>query len=252
MLDVDRVGKRFADGHEALGEVSLARRRRARSWRWSAPAAAARARCCAWSPGLERPSDGRIRLDGIALAGPSPKVGVVFQEPRLMPWLTLADNVAFGLPRQLPRAERARLRRGGAGARRPRPFAARPAQDALRRHGAAGGARPRARHPARRCCCSTSRSARSTPSPAMRCRTSCCGSGREDRPTMLLVTHDLDEALYLADRVIVLGGHPGRVRLELDGGSAPAAAARRGGARRACASACSPSCRTGRSIAPAA
>ena len=33
---------------------------------------------------------------------------------------------------------------------------------------------------------------------------------------MLLVTHDLDEALYLGDRVVVLGGHPGQIRLDLD------------------------------------
>jgi ABC-type nitrate/sulfonate/bicarbonate transport system ATPase subunit len=37
----------------------------------------------------------------------------------------------------------------------------------------------------------------------------------QDRPTMVLVTHDLDEALALGDRVIVLGSRPGRVRLEL-------------------------------------
>ena len=41
------------------------------------------------------------------------------------------------------------------------------------------------------------------------------GLWQRDRPTMLLVTHDLDEALYLADRVVVLGGQPGRIRLEL-------------------------------------
>ena len=41
------------------------------------------------------------------------------------------------------------------------------------------------------------------------------GLWARDRPTLLLVTHDLDEALYLADRVVVLGGQPGRIRLEL-------------------------------------
>ena len=41
------------------------------------------------------------------------------------------------------------------------------------------------------------------------------GLWERDRPTMLLVTHDLDEALYLADRVVVLGGQPGRIQLDL-------------------------------------
>ena len=59
--------------------------------------------------GLERPTDGTIALDGTPLHGPSPSVGVVFQEPRLMPWLKLVDNVAFGLSRDLPRQERRRL-----------------------------------------------------------------------------------------------------------------------------------------------
>src|SRR6478735_876423 len=55
--------------------------------------------------GLDRPSRGRIRLDGQLIDQPHPKVGLVFQEPRLMPWLDVAANVGFGLG-QLPRAER--------------------------------------------------------------------------------------------------------------------------------------------------
>src|ERR1051326_1338219 len=57
--------------------------------------------------GIERPSSGEVRLDGKIVTGPSPKLGFVFQEPRLMPWLRVRDNVAFGLgalPRQQQRA----------------------------------------------------------------------------------------------------------------------------------------------------
>ena len=47
--------------------------------------------------GLDRESAGRIRLDGEVLSGPHPAVGIVFQEPRLLPWLSVFDNIAFGL-----------------------------------------------------------------------------------------------------------------------------------------------------------
>ena len=70
--------------------------------------------------------------------------------------------------------------------------------------GCRGAHRSRACWPAiRRCCCSTNRSARSTRSCAATCSTSCCawqGSGK----TIVFVTHDIDEALLLADRVIAL------------------------------------------------
>lgn len=58
--------------------------------------------------GLERPSAGTVLLDGSSVTGPRPDLAFVFQEPRLMPWLTVRDNVAFGL-RDRPRAERGRL-----------------------------------------------------------------------------------------------------------------------------------------------
>ena len=51
---------------------------------------------------------GSVVLDGNPVVEPSPKLGFVFQEPRLMPWLTARRNVVFGLA-GLPRAERQRL-----------------------------------------------------------------------------------------------------------------------------------------------
>ena len=107
MLDVQQIAKRFDNGHEALGRISL-------SVREGEILAVIGASGCGKSTllrliaGLDAPSEGRILLDGAPLAGPSPKVGMVFQEPRLMPWLRVLDNVAFGLHRTLPRTERAR------------------------------------------------------------------------------------------------------------------------------------------------
>ncbi|MGE3996832.1 MAG: ABC transporter ATP-binding protein, partial [Variibacter sp.] len=55
--------------------------------------------------GLDGPSVGNVTLDGVRITAPHEKIGIVFQEPRLLPWLTVADNVAFGVA-DLPRAER--------------------------------------------------------------------------------------------------------------------------------------------------
>jgi len=47
--------------------------------------------------GLSHPTSGDMLLDGRPIMGPRADVGVVFQEPRLMPWKTVTQNVAFGL-----------------------------------------------------------------------------------------------------------------------------------------------------------
>ena len=47
--------------------------------------------------GLDTPTQGQIALDGDTILSPHQKIGIVFQEPRLLPWLTVAANVGFGL-----------------------------------------------------------------------------------------------------------------------------------------------------------
>src|SRR5438132_9931365 len=55
--------------------------------------------------GLDNPTQGSVALDGEIIASPHEKIGIVFQEPRLLPWLTVAGNVGFGLADR-PRPER--------------------------------------------------------------------------------------------------------------------------------------------------
>jgi NitT/TauT family transport system ATP-binding protein len=47
--------------------------------------------------GLLAPDRGAALLDGVAIAGPDPRIGLVFQEPRLLPWRTAADNITYPL-----------------------------------------------------------------------------------------------------------------------------------------------------------
>lgn len=213
MLEIDRIGKRFPNGHEALGQLSL-------TIAEGEILAVVGASGCGKSTllrlvaGLDQPSEGRIGLDGTQLTGPSPKVGVVFQEPRLMPWLKVKDNVAFGLSRQLPRAERERRAAGEIARVGLARFA-----DALPKT-LSGGMAQRAAL-ARALVTRPSVLLLDEPFSALDALTRQClqeelvSLWERDRPTMLLVTHDLDEALYLGDRVVVLGGQPGRIRLDL-------------------------------------
>jgi sulfonate transport system ATP-binding protein len=160
--------------------------------------------------GLEPASAGEVRLDGRVVSGTSPKLGFVFQEPRLMPWLRVRDNVALGLA-ALPRHQRHSL-----------------SAEALDRVGLAEAAalwpRQLSGGMAQRVAIARALVARPSvllldePFSALDAFTRLSLQQhlleiwQADRPTMLFVTHDIDEALMLADRVIVLLGKPGRVR----------------------------------------
>jgi sulfonate transport system ATP-binding protein len=161
--------------------------------------------------GLDVPDKGTIIHDGQTIEGPSLKRGIVFQEPRLFPWLTVSENIALGLenasvapdvkqrlvhqhialvglagferayPRQLSggMAQRVAIARGLVN--RPdvllldEPFGA---LDALTR---------------------------------AHLQSELQRIWSHERITMLLVTHDVDEAVFLGDRVVVMAPRPGRI-----------------------------------------
>jgi sulfonate transport system ATP-binding protein len=105
--------------------------------------------------GLDREARASVRLGGKPLAGPDAGIGFVFQEPRLFPWLTVAQNIAFGAGVREAGAIQALLAEVGLSG----------LADALPKHCPAarhsGWRSPAACSRGRACCCSMNRSRRS-------------------------------------------------------------------------------------------
>jgi sulfonate transport system ATP-binding protein len=159
--------------------------------------------------GLDEPSGGEIRLDGSVIHGARAEIGAVFQEPRLLPWLNVADNVGFG-GRLLPPADRRRradalLERIGLGAYGPRW----PRELSGGQQQRVAIARALIGHPG----ILLLDEPFSSLDPFTRAAQHALvlDLWRELRPTILIVTHDVDEALFLADRVVIMKPRPGRV-----------------------------------------
>ncbi len=158
--------------------------------------------------GLDRPDGGQILIDGSPVAGTDTRTAIAFQEPRLLPWRTLAQNVALGVPRGTPKAQaREQVARlldlvglAGSVGLRPRQVSGGMAQRASL-------ARALARRPAVLLL--------DEPFGALDALTRLRMQDlllevHAARPTtVLLVTHDVEEALYLADRVVLLGAPDG-------------------------------------------
>lgn len=160
--------------------------------------------------GLVDYEDGKVERNGHAVVGPGPKCGMVFQDHRLLPWLKIKDNVGFGLrdlskeereqkvsehlklvgledfansyPSQLSggMSQRAAIARGLAG--NPtillldEPFGA---LDALTR---------------------------------IQMQKEILRIQEQEGTTMVMVTHDIDEAIYLGDRIVVMSARPGEIK----------------------------------------
>jgi len=153
--------------------------------------------------GLDRPSAGTIGLGGTALVGTDERTAVAFQEPRLLPWRTLAANVALGLPRGTGRrAGRERVRHllqlvglEHAADLRPREVSGGMAQRASL-------ARALARSP--QVLLLDEPFGALDALTRLRMQDLLLEIHAAEPTTVLVVTHDVEEALYLADRVVQL------------------------------------------------
>ena len=208
MLELRDIGKVYANGTRALSRVAL-------TVEAGEIVAVVGGSGCGKSTllrlvsGLDQATEGEVVVDGTRIVRPHPAVGLIFQEPRLLPWLTVARNIAFGI-RDLPEAEQqARVRAvlakvglGDYGNRWPRELS--------------GGQRQRVAI-ARALVARPSVLLLDEPFSALDAftrldlQTHLLDLWAETRPTMLLVTHDIDEALLLANRIVVMRPAPGRI-----------------------------------------
>lgn len=153
--------------------------------------------------GLDRPSAGEIRIGDTPLRGTDPRTAVAFQEPRLLPWRTLEHNVALGLPRGTGRREgRERVREllqlvglEHAATQRPREVSGGMAQRASL-------ARALARSP--EVLLLDEPFGALDALTRLRMQDLLLEIHAAEPTTVLVVTHDVEEALYLADRVLLL------------------------------------------------
>ena len=166
--------------------------------------------------GFLAPTSGSVRIDGEEVRGPDPRRIFVFQERGVFPWLTVEGNIGFGLGR-LPRAERARriahyVRLVGLGG-----------FEKAYPHELSGGMKQRV-EVARALAVDPDMLYLDEPFGALdsitrlEMRRELLRIWQGERKTILFVTHDIEESVQLADRVVVLSARPARIRriVEID------------------------------------
>ena len=166
--------------------------------------------------GLDAPSSGRVLLDDVPVTGPGPDRGMVFQSYTLFPWLTVHENICFGLREKgVPAVERDRV-----------------AAEYIRRVGLVGFERhlPKMLSGGMQQRTALARALAPTPKvllldePFGALDTQTRALMQEllleiweaNRKTVLFVTHDIDEAVFMANRVLVMTARPGRVKAVVD------------------------------------
>ncbi|KWW97731.1 ABC transporter ATP-binding protein [Carbonactinospora thermoautotrophica] len=166
--------------------------------------------------GLTRPTSGEVLVDGVPVTGPGLDRGIVFQQYALFPWRTAQANVEFGLAAKgVPKAERAAAARhylelvGLSGFERRYP------------HELSGGMRQRVAI-ARSLAFDPDILLMDEPFAALDAQTreslqdELLRIWEQTRKTIVFITHGIDEAVYLGQRVAVMTSRPGRIKQVID------------------------------------
>lgn len=160
---------------------------------------------------LEDPTSGEILIDGEPVKGPSEKVSMIFQESRLFPWLTAEENIEFTISETIPKNKRREIVQkhielvGLSGFEK-----AVPSQ-------LSGGMQQRV---------SIARALATNPEillldepfgaldafTRINMQEETLKIWEKEKTTMIMVTHDIDEAIYLSDRIVVLSAKPGVIK----------------------------------------
>lgn len=164
--------------------------------------------------GLEKPLAGQVSYLGLPLTGPHPHLSVAFQDATLLPWRTLEQNVAFGLdfrhqPRLVPLERRERVRQAIASVGLSEHLNKLPAELSGGMAQRAALARCLARQPKVLLLDEPFSALDEVTRHDM--QQLLITVLNQHQMSALLITHDIDEALLVADRVILLGGTPGRL-----------------------------------------
>lgn len=166
--------------------------------------------------GLLTPDAGQVTLDGAPLTGPDPRIGLVFQEPRLLPWRSAADNITYPLELAGWTPERRRERLDAL-------------TDLVALDRSVLGNRPSELSGGQAQRVALARSLALEPGVLLldepfsaldalsreRFDLDLLALWQRAAPTILLVTHSIAEAILIADRIVVLSARPGRVVAEL-------------------------------------
>lgn len=161
--------------------------------------------------GLTEATAGDVIVDGIPVRGPGPDRGVIFQQYALFPWLTVRQNVEFGLRvAGMPRNERRRITDHFIDLVGLNEFA---------------GALPKTLSGGMKQRCAIARAYAANPNillmdepfgaldalTRVQLQDQLLSTWDKDKRTVMFITHDVDEAVYLANRVVVMAARPGRL-----------------------------------------
>ena len=174
--------------------------------------------------GLDNASSGSIEMDGRAISGPGADRGVMFQDYALMPWQTVEQNIGFGLAHGTPGQGMSKAQRG-ARVRAHVALVGLTGSETKYPHQLSGGMRQRVAL-ARLLANGPDILLLDEPLGALDAQTRLIlqvellriwgeTRQREERKTAIFITHDIEEAVFLGDRVLVMSSHPGRIKAEI-------------------------------------